>query len=886
MIRTLRRVSSRVLGSFSGWRRERDLAEELEAHIQLLADENIRRGLPADEAYRRARLQFGGVESAKENYRDQRGLPALDAIAQDLRYALRAIRRSASFATVAVLLIAIGIGANATLFSIINAVLLRPLPYPESDRLVWVGETRADLPFSSANPGAVSYENFVDWRMQQTVFESIGAYQPTGGSPGAFLIGGEPVRMEIQRMSADAFAVLKVAPVIGRVFNNDEDRRGGTPSVVLSYRTWQERFGGQPVVGQPVSMNGVVHTILGVMPPGFSFPYKDIEAWLPLGSIPAPSRARHDLAAVARLKPEVTLEQARAEMATIAARLEQAHPDANRDWKGRVEPMINVVVGDAGRPLWILFGAVSLVLLIACSNLANLLLARTSARQQEITVRAALGASRARIVRQLVAESLVLSFIGTALALLLAKAGLTAFIVLAGDAIPRSTEIRLDGSVLGFAVILAGLTGIVFGLAPAWRSSGNTLHESLQMASGRGSTGERQRMRQGLIVAEVALTLVLLTAAGLLLRSFQRVQSVNPGFNTEHVLTFDLTLPGVQYRTQDVRIRFFDSLLEKMRTLPGVEEVGLTSRLPLTQKSGRVFSYSVEGQPRPPGGSLDSMDTLLASPGYFPVMGIQLLRGRFFTEQDGPNVGGVVIVDEAFAKRNWPNADPIGRRIRLEGISGYAPSLTVIGVVTRVKLGSLSEQGGFGQAYLPVRQLAGIESSFVLKSRFTPAALAGSIREQVRDVDAAQPIHNLRTITEIRDDSLASERLNLSVLGVFALVALSLSVVGLYGVLAYWVARKQREIGVRTALGAQRRDVLKLVLGVGMRLTALGIVLGIGSAFWLTRWLSSLLFEITPVDPPTFAAVSLLLLVVSFTACWIPARRAAGIDPIRALREQ
>jgi putative ABC transport system permease protein len=605
-----------------------------------------------------------------------------------------------------------------------------------------------------------------------------------------------------------------------------------------------------------------------------------------LGSIPAPSRARHDLAAVARLKPEVTLEQARAEMATIAARLEQAHPDANRDWKGRVEPMINVVVGDAGRPLWILFGAVSLVLLIACSNLANLLLARTSARQQEITVRAALGASRARIVRQLVAESLVLSFIGTALALSLAKAGLTAFIVLAGDAIPRSTEIRLDGSVLGFAVILAGLTGIVFGLAPAWRSSGNTLHESLQMASGRGSTGERQRMRQGLIVAEVALTLVLLTAAGLLLRSFQRVQSVNPGFNTEHVLTFDLTLPGVQYRTQDVRIRFFDSLLEKMRTLPGVEEVGLTSRLPLTQKSGRVFSYSVEGQPRPPGGSLDSMDTLLASPGYFPVMGIQLLRGRFFTEQDGPNVGGVVIVDEAFAKRNWPNADPIGRRIRLEGISGYAPSLTVIGVVTRVKLGSLSEQGGFGQAYLPVRQLAGIESSFVLKSRFTPAALAGSIREQVRDVDAAQPIHNLRTITEIRDDSLASERLNLSVLGVFALVALSLSVVGLYGVLAYWVARKQREIGVRTALGAQRRDVLKLVLGVGMRLTALGIVLGIGSAFWLTRWLSSLLFEITPVDPPTFAAVSLLLLVVSFTACWIPARRAAGIDPIRALREQ
>ena len=375
------------------------------------------------------------------------GLAAIDAIAQDFRYAFRGIRKSPGFATVAIFLLAVGIGANTTLFSIINAVLLRPLPYPESDRLVWVGETRADLPFSSANPGAVSYQNFVDWRRQQTVFESIGAYQPTGGSPGAFLIGGEPVRMEIQRMSADAFAALKVTPVLGRVFNNDEDRGAGTPSVVLSYRTWQEHFGGMPVIGQAVTMNGVVHTILGVMPPGFSFPYKGVEAWLPLGSIPVPPRAVHNLGAIARLKPGVTLEQARAEMAAIMARLEQAYPEANKDWKGRVEPMINVVVGDAGRPLWILFGAVSMVLLIACSNVANVLLARASVRQHEMGVRAALGASRGRIVRQLLAESLLLSFIGTGLGLLLARAGLAAFVALAGNAIPRSAEIRLDGSV-------------------------------------------------------------------------------------------------------------------------------------------------------------------------------------------------------------------------------------------------------------------------------------------------------------------------------------------------------------------------------------------------------------------------------------------------------
>jgi putative ABC transport system permease protein len=886
MIRPLRRAWNRVLGSFSGRARERDLAEELEAHIQLLTEDEIRRGVAPDEAQRRARLQFGNVASTKESYRHQRGLPILDAIAQDLRYAVRAIRRSPGFATVAVLLIAIGIGANATLFSIINAVVLRPLPYPESDRLVWVGETRADLPFSSANPGAVSYQNYVDWRMQQTVFESVGAYQPAGGSPGAFLIGGEPVRLEIQRMSADAFAALKVEPIIGRVFNHDEDRRGGTPSVVLSYRTWQEHFGGQPVAGRPVIMNSVVHTILGVMPPGFSFPYKDIDAWLPLGSIPVPRRAAHDLASVARLKAGVTLQQARAEMATIAARLEQAYPDANKDWKGRVEPMIDVVVGDADRPLWILFGAVSLVLLIACFNLANLLLARASARQQEMLVRAALGASRLRIARQLVAESLVLSVIGTGLALLLATMGITVFLALAGNAIPRSAEIRLDGTVLGFAALLAGLTGLVFGLAPACMSSAPALQESLQAASTRGSTGKQGRIRQGLVVAEVALTLVLLIAAGLLLRSFERLQSVNPGFSAEHVVSFDLTIPGVKYNTRELQSGFFENLIDRLRTLPGVEAVGTTSRLPLKQKSGQVFSYSVEGQLHPAGRELHSMELLITSPGYFNVMGIPLQRGRLFTEQDGPGVDGVVVVDDEFAKRHWPNADPIGRRIRLEAGRDLSLPLTVIGVVARVKLASLSEEGGFGQAYLPVKQLGGINASVVLKSHLTAATLAGAIREQVRAVDSAQPIHHLSTSLEIRDSSLTADKLNLSVLGAFALVALTLSVVGLYGVIAYSVARRQREIGVRAALGAQRSDILRLVLGQGMRLTALGIVLGVVGAFWSTRWLSSLLFGVTPGDPLTFAAVSLLLLSVAFIACWMPAHRATRIDPGRALRAQ
>lgn len=506
----------------------------------------------------------------------------------------RGIRKSPGFATVAVLSLAIGIGATTTLFSIINSVLLKPLPYPEPDRLVWVGETRADLPFSSTSPGAVSYENVVDWRKQQTVFESMGAYQPAGGSPGVFLIGNEGGRLEIQRMSADAFAALKVPPVNGRVFNNDEDRRGATPCVVLSYRTWQEHFGGIPVVGQKVDMNSVMHTILRVMPPGFSFPYKGVDAWLPLGSLPAPPRAAHkdhaggSLGTIARRKPDMTLEQARAEMAAIMAGLEKAYPDANKGWKSRVEPMKDVVVGDADRPLWILFGAVGMVLLIACANVANLLLARVcaaagnrgsgSARRKQWADRAAITGGK-----------LSSGFYRYRFGPVALEHRLASFLAFAGNTIPRSSEIHLDYRVLAFAVFLAALTGIAFGLAPAWISSRRAVQESLQASGGRGGTGKRGRLRHGLVVAEVVLTLLLLTGAGLLLRSFQRLQSVNQGFSGERVLSFDLTLPGVKYRTAQVQNQFFENLIDKLRTLPGVEEVGITSRFPLEKRMRRCF---------------------------------------------------------------------------------------------------------------------------------------------------------------------------------------------------------------------------------------------------------------------------------------------------------
>lgn len=864
---------------------QRGLDEEFRFHLDQQTEKNRRAGMAPDEARRQALIKFGGIERIKESTRDEIRPQIVEQSIRDVRYGVRVLRRAPAFSVAALVTIGLSIGVNATLFSIVRAVLLRPLPYPESDRLVWVGTTRSDLPFSSSKPGAISYENFADWRTQQSTFDAIGAYQPAGGSPGAFLIGGEPVRMEIQRMSADAFAALGVTPILGRAFNNDEDRRGGTPSVVLSYRAWQDHFGGQSVVGHPVTMNGVVHTILGVMPPGFSFPYKDVDAWLPLGSIPAPSRSVHDLAAVARLKPGIALEQARAQMTAIATRLEQAYPDANTGWKARVEPLMDVVVGDVRRRLWILFAAVGTLLLIACANVANLLLARASTRRQEMTVRVALGASRGRILRQLLSESLLLSFLGTGLALLLAKGGLTAFIALGGNTIPRAGEIRLDGGVLGFAIFLAIVTGVAFGLAPAWTSGKDALHESMR-AGGRGTTGDRGRMRQSLIVAEVALTLVLLTAAGLLLRSFYRLNAVNLGFKTEHLVSFDLALPGVKYRTPEVRRRFFESLTDKLRMLPGVDDVGITSRLPLAQKTGRLFSYSVEGQPRPAGSPLDSTELLISSPGYFRVMGIELRRGRFFSEHDDANTDRVVVIDDQLANRSWPNADPIGRRMRLEVGPGSSLPLTVIGVVARVKLGSLSEQDGFGDAYLSMKQLADISASVVLKTRVTPAGLAGSIREQVRSVDAAQPVHNMRTIDDVRNSSLATERLSLILLSAFAVVALAVSVSGFYGVLAYSVARRRREIGVRTALGAQPRDVVRLILGEGMQLAAIGILLGIVASFWVTRWLAHILFETRPFDPATFSTVALLLLAVAFAACWIPAHAAATIAPTQALREE
>ncbi len=823
----------------------------------------------------------------------------MNTLWQDLRYGARMLRKNPGFTLIAVMTLALGIGANTAIFSLVNGVLLRPLPYPESDRLVWLSERTPNFPSIS-----IAYPNFVDWQNQQTVFDHLGLYKPVSVN----LTGdGDPLRLQGTFMSSGTFAALDVQPTAGRLFRVEDDKPGAPGVAVISHALWQNRFGGQAsIVNKSISLDGQPVTVVGVMPPGFAFPTA-VDLWASLGpqlgnaGLHYEDRGYHsNWFAVARLKGGVTLAQAAVSMEHIAEGLEREYaPDKNM--RVRIDPLIDNYVSGVRRAMWTLLGAVALVLLIACANIANLLLTRATARQKEMAVRAALGAGQIRIVRQLLSESLLLSMLGGAVGLLLARLGLPLILTLARDSIPRAEFISLDTSVLLFAVIVAAITGVVFGLVPAWQASRVDLQTTLRKTS-RGTIAGRAWLREGLVIAEFALTLVLLVGAGLLLRSFQRLQQVNPGFSGERVLSFRFDLPERKYSGEDKRSHFYQALLERLRTLPGVKSAGVASRIPLDATDTFQSPFLIEGRPAPPPAEMPLVDLSVVSPDYFQTVSIPLIRGRSFNESDNrshlrekilsPDAGqrwmdglNKIIVDEEFAKRYWPNADPIGQQVRLPW-GPKAPVCEIVGVVGRVKVDQLSEAGGFVQAYLSFQQGPRGGMAVLVKTTLEPEALMASVRQEVQALDPEQPVYNLNTLSEIRDRSIAPQRLNLALLGNFALLALVLAAVGIYGVLSQLVLQRTQEIGIRLALGAQLSEVLLLILKDGMKLALIGVAIGLAAALALTRVLASFLFGVTPTDALTFAGVSSLLVVIGLLACYIPARRATKVDPLVALRTE
>jgi predicted permease len=778
---------------------------------------------------------------------------------------------------------------------VVNAVLIRPLPYEESERLIFLNEKSPVLDEMS-----ISYPNFADWRNQNQVFEKMGVYNRASYN----LTGvGEAERITTGQVSADLFSVLRVNALHGRVFTNDEDKPGGTPVVVLSYGLWQRRFGGQTnIVGQPITLNGKSYTVIGIMPQKYLYPSR-VEMWVPVGQLSDQpnwqQRGNHPgLYGVARLKPGVTFEQADADMNNIAANLEKQYPDSNTSNRVRLRPMLEIFVVDVRRTLWVIFGVVGAVLLIACANIANLLLARATARKKEMAIRTAVGASRWRIARQLLTESILVSMIGGTIGLVLAYLGVQLILWMSPTGIPRSREIDLDLTVLLFTLGISVVTGILFGLIPAIQAGDVDVHETLK-ETGRSTTG-RGFLRNSLVVGEVATTLVVLIFAGLMIRSFYKLQQVNPGFSHDRLTSLSIALPQKKYSTEESRASFYNRLLENVRSLPGVESAAAASGLPLGN-NGWQTSFVVDGQPVPPRDQIPLMEACLVTPDYFKAMNIPVLRGRVFTDRDDRShlagrdmskmtelersIAGVnsIVIDEEFARRHWPNEDPIGRRVRL-GTDADAPKLEVLGVVGRVKMESLNQNSDRVQGYFAFNQVPDDSMTVIVKGASDPNQLINSVRTAVKELDPDQPIYNPRTMNEIRAESVASERLTLTLLSLFAGIALVLAIVGIYGVMSYSVTQRTHEIGIRMAIGARPRDVFKMILGQGMKLALIGVGLGLVLAFAVTRFMVTMLFGVEPTDATTFGAITVVLIAVALLACYLPGRRATKVEPTISLR--
>ena len=872
-------------------RREEELDQELQGHFQMAVQERIDRGETREEAETAARREFGNVGLVKEATREMWGWVWLEQLLQDIKYGMRSLRRAPGFTFVAILSLALGIGANTAIFSVVNAVLLNPLPFPAPERLVALGQT---IPENRSDVSNFSFRNFADLRDQNKAFEQLAVYYNNSMT----LTGqGEAARLRVTVATAEFFPLLRASPMLGRVFLPGEDNPGGGSAgrpAVLSWDGWQRYFGGDPqVVGRAITLSGDTYTVVGVMPADFSFPVQaqPTEVWVSAardaertgqGAMMV-ERGYLGWRAVGRLRDAATIEQAQAEADVIASNLAAQFPDANKGLGIKVMPLLESLVGSLRLTLLLLFGTVGVVLLIACVNVANLLLARAVSRQREINVRAALGASSCRITRQFITESLMIALAGGALGALLAMWGTNLIISFSPQGIARIAEARLDARVLVFTALVSVLTGAFCGLVPALSVSRERLAEALK-EGGRSSTSGlgKGRARRLLVVAEVSLALVLLVGAGLFVRTLMSLQNVALGFNPRNVLT--MTVAKSPSANAEQSGEFFNQLIERVKALPGVVNASVTWQLPLSGASAAT-GLEIEGQPDEPG-SVPMGVIHTAGPGYFQTMGIPVVQGREFTEHDNLTSPPVLIINETLAKKFFPAGDALGKHIRPGfSTSGEYVARKIVGVVGDVKHRGL-RGAAVPEFYFAQAQMAPPITTVVVRTAGDPLALAGAVRREIQSADKNAPVYSVRTAEEYLSLSVASTRFNMTLLVAFAAVALMLTAVGLYGVISFSVSQSTHEIGVRIALGARTRDVLALVLAQGFRLVLGGIVLGVVAALPLTRLFASMLYGVTPTDVTTFVTIALLLIFVALMACYIPARRATRVDPLIALRSE
>jgi predicted permease len=801
----------------------------------------------------------------------------MEALWNDVKYAVRAMLGRPGFTAVAVITMALGIGATSAIFTVVNAVVLRPLPFADPERIVLLSENNFSKGWSEF---AVAPANYLDWRDQNKSSAEISALEGRSFN----LTGrGEPERIAGASVSANLFRLLGVNPTIGRDFLPEEDTPEGSKVAVISHGLWQRSFSGiENLAGQTINLNGSTYSVVGVMPANFQFPNRT-DVWVPIALSAAARgiRGAHYIGAIARLRDGVTLTQARSDMDSLAALLAEQYPDTNKNWGVNVTPLLDATVGRIRPMLFVLLGAVFLVLLIAAANVANLMLGRAAGRAKEISIRAALGASRQRLIGQLLTESISLAVIGGALGLLLAVLGVKALVAINPDQIPRAASIGIDRWVLGFTLGVSVLTGVLFGIAPALWASRPNLNDWLKQAGRTSGAGPRQSLGGLLVLSEIALTVPLMIGAGLLLRSFTRLQQVDPGFNAHNVLTMSVPLPGSKYSRPEQQSAFCQQVIERVGALQGIESSAAVSSLPLGGRDD-IEEFMIEGQQYRDQTDMPSANYYQVTPGYFSTLGIRLLRGRSFSNRDGAGSPRVAIINETLAKQYYPGLDPIGRRINIEE---NTPDTwrEIVGVVSDVRHYSLDAATPL-QVYDPLYQKPSGFMTLAVRTTGPPLSFSAALRSQVQAIDADQPVAQIKTMEQYVADSGAQSRMSMMLLSIFAALALVLASVGLYGVMAFSVAHRTHEIGIRVALGAQRPSVLKLIVAQGMAMAILGAVIGTGAAFGLTRLMSGLLYGTSATDPTIFAAIPIAVLMVALFACALPALRAATIDPIVALR--